>query len=139
MTPIKKDEINPKHKDPKHDNPTLANLHQNENSNSSFGMSASANSASNLVSQQSQQALTKHHPNFCPEEHIDFTLLSPESLKRYRKHFKLKVKTSPKMELINAVSNHFNHELNIDERGSNVTVYNFINMIKEKRGKLYHE
>lgn len=33
-------------------------------------------------------------------EDIDFTLLSPESLKRYKKAFKLKTKTSPKVDLI---------------------------------------
>merc|ERR1711974_79176 len=68
----------------------------------------------------SPKPLTKSHPNFNIKEDVDFSLLSPDILKRYKKTFKLKTKTTPKGDLVNAVSNHFNNDINIDE---NATVY----------------
>ena len=69
-------------------------------------------------------------------EDIDFSLLSQESLKRYKKAFKLKTKTSPKSELINAVTSHFNQDNSIDEQ---MVIYNFVYLMKNKKGKYYDE
>merc|ERR1711976_1042510 len=85
---------------------------------------------SNKKEKNSQEKPSKNDQKAAKSnEDIDFSLLAQESLKRYKKAFKLKTKTSPKSELINAVSTHFDQDNSIDEQ---MVIYNFVYMMKHK-------
>jgi len=73
------------------------------------------------------------------EDDIDFNLIGIDSLKRYKKVFKIKAKTSPKADLIGAISTHFHNDTSLEGEASQKTTWNFAHMVRQRKGKFHGE
>lgn len=67
-------------------------------------------------------------------ENVDLNQLTVPGLKRYKRVFKLQVKSNARPDLANAVNAHFEKQ----EVEEDKTIYNFIYMIKNKKSKLHN-
>lgn len=67
-------------------------------------------------------------------ETVDLNQLTVPGLKRYKRVFKLQVKSNARPDLANAVNSHFEKQ----EVEEDKTIYNFIYMVKNKKSKLHN-
>merc|ERR1711948_91357 len=74
----------------------------------------------------------QQHPTLL--ETVDLNQLTVPGLKRYKRVFKLQVKSNARPDLANAVNSHFEKQ----EVEEDKTIYNFIYMVKNKKSKLHN-